>query len=200
MMMKKVVKLGKADGFVSMNIGGEIKHGKLLCSVYCFIEYDGERLSITGVVGPMANGNSHGSVGQIVGEPIVEYAEGWDAEKVDQFYKIWHRWHLNDLRPGCEHQRKMGWDKMPIDPSKPLEAYGKFYEGQKSATWNMWAWISVHEHEKGLLDAKCPVCSYRYGTSWFTEAVPQEVLDFLAGLPESDTLPPERWLPKERGK
>lgn len=77
------------------------------------IEYNGRRLTITGVVGPMKNGNSRGSAGQCVdtirnGTPV----KGWTSDMLEQFCDTWERWHLNDLRPECEHQRELGWPDM----------------------------------------------------------------------------------------
>jgi hypothetical protein len=79
-------------------------------SVYCKVKFDGKRLSITGVEGPFKNGDAKGGCGQIVDHlEIGDFAEGWDAEKLEQFRQIWERWHLNDMRPGCEHQHA-SWD------------------------------------------------------------------------------------------
>lgn len=78
-------------------------------STFIHIQYKGGRLSITGVEGPTASGGARGSCGQIGDHLTVEeYAPGWDAEKLAKLAEIWDRWHLNDMRPGCEHQRD--WD------------------------------------------------------------------------------------------
>lgn len=45
------------------------------------------------------------------------------------------------------------------------------------------------DHPDGLLGKPCPVCGYQYGSQWLQEEVPQDVLDFLNGLPESKTTP-----------
>lgn len=76
-----------------------------------FDEYSG-RLSICGVVGPTRHGNCMGSAGQCVDE-IREGipTEDWSEEMLSKFCDIWDRWHLNDMRPTCEHQRELGWDE-----------------------------------------------------------------------------------------
>lgn len=33
------------------------------------------------------------------------YSFGWDSAKLNRIVEIWHRWHLNDMRAACEHQR-----------------------------------------------------------------------------------------------
>jgi len=78
-----------------------------LYPVFCEIEWEDNKLSISGVEGPFRNGNCKGSCGQIEmsWEPLDKYAQGWDAKKEARFLEIWRRWHLNDMRAGCEHQR-----------------------------------------------------------------------------------------------
>lgn len=89
--------------------GGAIKKAR----GFCKIAYENGNLSITGVIGPKSNGNCYGSCGQCVdeirnGEPV----EGWTKEMVDKFCDIWDKWHLNDMRPYCQHQKELGWDKL----------------------------------------------------------------------------------------
>lgn len=181
---------------------------RTLIDVFCHIEFKGGKLSISGVIGPKRNGDAHGSCGQIDSEfahrnpadndsrtstpykpEDMRFASGWDATKWFDFLEIWRDWHLNDMFSGCVHQRKAGWDKRPIDPNKPLQAYGKHFEGQRSATWNMLTWITPAEHPEGLLTAPCPECGYKYGSAWLHEDVPASVLEFLRALPDTDTQP-----------
>ena len=42
------------------------------------------------------------------GEPV----EGWTKEMVQRLCDIWDEWHLNDMRPYCQHQKALGWDKL----------------------------------------------------------------------------------------
>ena len=85
-----------------------------MTDAYAKIRYDGKRLSISGVIGPMRSGNCKGSAGQCVEEirkgiPTKE----WNREMLDKFCDIWERWHLNDLHAGCEHQRD--FEKEPYE-------------------------------------------------------------------------------------
>lgn len=34
-------------------------------------------------------------------------------ETIAKLLEVWDRWHLNSLRAGCEHQRRLGWDSLP---------------------------------------------------------------------------------------
>jgi len=157
--------------------------------VFCKIKWDGVRLSITGVEGPLRNGNAIGGCGQLSDLTIDEYAQGWGADLLARFLAAWRAWHLNDMRPGCEHQRAQKWDERPIDPSKPTCSYGKHFAGQRSDSWNMLAWVNREEHPDGLLSYPCPVCGYKYGSSWLREEVPSDVLDFLRNLPPAGRTP-----------
>ena len=45
------------------------------------------------------------------------------------------------------------------------------------------------KHPDGILSKPCPVCGYRWGSSWRAERVPAEVLQWLESLPESKRKP-----------
>lgn len=116
----KVVRIGKAP-----RVG----------NVFCKIEYSDGRLSIRGVEGPISNGDARGGCGQIDMSidadyiAALEYAPGWDRESVTRFVEVWGAWHLNDMRAGCEHQRK-------IDTTRQVEvvSYKLTYEASKLRT------------------------------------------------------------------
>lgn len=210
------------------------------------VEFDGDRLSITGVVGPMWNGNCKGSCGQCVeeiraGEPV----KGWTRKMLDQLCDVWDRWHLNDMRPCCEHQRELGWleqagetidqyhwclsDKMlkhvkdrvfqdvldgrtpnlsaeertavqsprwvvtpTNEPPEPKAFYvpgiKPFERVRRGNAWYQGSTLGEND-PRGLLGKPCPVCGYRYGSAWQKEDVPQNVLDWLAGLPNATAKP-----------
>lgn len=160
-------------------------------SLFCRVEYKDRRLSITGVEGPLPNGNARGSRGQCIGSvlDIRTYAPDWTPCRARRFHQIWRDWHLNDMRAGCEHQRADGWHKRSIDTTKPLNTYGIHFAGQRQPSWNMLGWITREEHPEGLLSHPCPVCGYRYGSAWQREAVPKDVLAFLRALPDADRTP-----------
>ncbi len=162
------------------------------CDVFVKVEFtDDGRLSMTGVVGPRANGDSWGSCGQIHDELLkLEWRpDGWTAGMVSRLYDIWKLWHLNDMRAGCEHQRAAGWDKRPIDPKKPTSTYGRHFDGQKQDSWNLLGWVRRDEHPKGLMCEPCPECGYKYGSAWLKEEVPFAVLEWLRDLPDTDKTP-----------
>lgn len=169
------------------------RSGKLNIPVFCKITFDDGKLSISGVEGPLRNGDAKGGAGQIAkhirGDHGHRLSPGWSKEMLETLVAVWEEWHLNDMKPGCEHQRAAGWDKQKIDPKKPLNAYGKFFPGQRQDSWNMLGWITPDEHPQGLLGRPCPECGYEYGTKWMKEEVPGEVLDFLDNLPDTDREP-----------
>lgn len=166
------------------------RQGKGYAPMFVKIEYTDGHLSITGVEGPTADGNAWGSCGQCTDAltRLKDLAPEWNRAMVKRLRETWDAWHLNDMRAGCEHQRKAGWDKRPIDPSKPLDAYGD-HIGKGRSTWNMLAWVTPEEHPDGLLGYPCAICHYKYGTKWLREEVPDGVVAFLRGLPESKGKP-----------
>lgn len=101
------------------------------------------RLSISGVIGPKANGDAPGSCGQyIVG--FREYdkrghmslsditpAHGWDADIIRRFFDAWDAWHLNDMKAACEHMTGPEWDA-----SRELTLYYFRLTGAASALKN----------------------------------------------------------------
>lgn len=64
------------------------------------------------------------------------------------------------------------------------------YAGDKGATeTKTLGWLRPEEHPEGILGRACPVCGYKYGTSWKKEEVPKEVIDWLFSLPEAEVKP-----------
>lgn len=49
--------------------------------------------------------------------------------------------------------------------------------------------ISYDEDPIGILSKPCPICGYKYGSSWCKEEIPQDVIDFLSALPETTVTP-----------
>ena len=136
------------------------------------IAFDGRRLSI--------QGSGRGCIGQISGElrkliddkPCILRFSVADVVKLCD---IWDRWHLNDLRAGTQRQE---------------DALRKYYETNP---------------QKHSYDEACEYLSgvgllvdngYKYGSSWLTEEVPQDVIRWLFSLPgdgnsADDVYPPE---------
>ena len=173
----KIVRLG------TENTGGGRSYG-----VYCKIVYKDGNLSITGVEGPLRSGNCLGACGQIVmhlkAEDFTSFAPGWNKAKLLQFLDIWDKWHLNDMQPGCEHQRAAGWVNERIPPEElPGITANRDDKGILAI------WVEPTEHPKGLLCKQCPVCGYQYGSKWLKVDVPADALDFLRNLPDTDKKP-----------
>lgn len=229
-----------------------------MCDVYgrkynAFVKieysYDGQ-LSMSGVIGPMKNGNCRGSAGQCQdeirkGEPKAP----WTDEMLQKLCDIWDEWHLNDMRPYCQHQKELGWREQanevltllhyrmtnaahkakrdaehaavaalqkgetftPTDEQtffaslpysldiyeEPNEIIASHYEPKKAlyhgdcgaTEFKTRGWVRYDKCEKGLLCKPCPVCGYKYGTAWQKEDVPQEVIDWLFNLPDTEIRP-----------
>lgn len=218
-----------------------------------FVEicYDKDGLSLHGVIGPFVSGNCAGSAGQC-GEEIRKGhpKEGWTREMLDKLCDIWEEWHLNTLRPYCQHQKELGWRELAreeltlyhyrltngalklqkeakraavaalekgevftpteeqtffaclpysldifgepegmvaayYEPKKPLYPGDHGFKEKKTRGWVRYD----TESEEGILCKPCPVCGYKYGSSWKTEPVPQEVIDWLFDLPDTTITP-----------
>lgn len=78
--------------------------------------------------------------------------------------------------------------------------YGKLYRdayelkekdclGRSNTEYKKRGRISYSEHELGFIGRPCPVCGYKYGTSWLKEEVPQDVIEWLFELPDSKVKP-----------
>lgn len=91
---------------------------------------------------------------------------GLTMDDVRRLREVWDHWHLNDMRPGCVHQRGYGWDAMHV-----LESRGR-YAGMSRARQKAFKRI----------DRPCPVCGYRYGSAWLTEELPADVVQFIAAF------------------
>ncbi len=138
-------------------------------SVFCKIEFKEGRLSVIGVEGPLPSGNARGGCGQIDMSPwfIKTYAPGWSAEKEKQFRAVWKRWHLNDMKAGTPKQEEYLKDH-PIENT--ADHYTRACEVLREAGLN-------------------PDNGYTYGSKWLREEVPEEVLEFLQSLPDTDIIP-----------
>jgi len=145
-------------------------------SVYAKIVFNGNNLSITGVIGPKRNGDALGSFGQIVMSAwdIVEYAPGWSNEITEQFRAVWDEWHLSDMCAGSPKQSQYLKDHPVTDR---LNYFTKACEALAAAGLNP---------DPSYLHNGKP---YRYGSAWLSKDVPESVLAFLAGLPDADSEP-----------
>lgn len=146
------------------------------CSVFCSIKFTDGKLSITGVEGPMKNGNCRGGAGQIVmlltDDKTLSPVNGIDTATMQSFLSVWNRWHLNDLRAGDAEQEQFLREK-PLQ--KDAYAYPKDY----------FTAASEYLAANGLN----PHNGYKYGHAWKREEVPAEVVQFLQSLPDTDIVP-----------
>ncbi len=141
--------------------------------LYCWVEFKDGKLSISGVEGPKSNGDCVGSCGQIDNHKWVmkDYQAGWDAEKVEQFRAIWHKWHLNDLKAGSPAQQ--AWLEANPVKSNGSNHYTLACEALAEAGLNP---------DPNYLHKGEP---YKYGHAWLRVEVPEDVLEFLFNLPDA---------------
>lgn len=169
--MRKVVRLGKGQAG----------------NIFCTIEYKDGRLSISGVEGPMSNGDAKGSAGQIVmslrgKEATIDPAPGWDLDKLVRFFALWDEWHLNDMTAGSPAQE--AWVKAHTSefPGYPVSHYEWAREGLRAA--------GLHPDQSYIHNGK----PYAYGSAWLSREVPLDVIEWLLALPDADTDLPRVWV------
>lgn len=160
--MNKIVRLGTMKTYNGRSY-----------SIFCKIEYSEGRLSISGVEGPTQGGNCLGGCGQIDmhlkdEQSKIKLAPGWTRAKLKQFFEVWKRWHLNDMKAGTPEQEAEL--KTHTFPDYPVSHYD---------------WASQVLKDAGLN----PHNGYMYGSSWLKEEVPAEVIKFLESLPDTDKTP-----------
>ena len=150
-------------------------------SVFCKIKFADNRLSITGVIGPQANGNCRGSCGQIdmglTAADITKFAPGWDADMLADFLDLWGKWHLNDLTAGSPEQQAF-LSANPVKYQYPQTHYGEALKALDAA--------GLQPDPNYLGEDGNP---YRYGSAWLHTDVPQSAIDSLAALPDTDEEP-----------
>lgn len=102
------------------NSYGENDDDKSKFQNYIKIKFKDNVLSITGVMGPMKNGDCKGSAGQCIDTIcdihdryyITEINDGFTELSLNKFVKIWEEWHLNNAKPYDKKMKKLGWDKL----------------------------------------------------------------------------------------
>ena len=163
--MEKIVNIGTVD------IGGSKG-----AALFCKIELNNGKLSISGVEGPLPSGNARGSCGQIVMSDwrMKSYSQGWNASLVKKFRKTWQEWHLNDMVAGSPMQ------EMAI---KAWKLGGATYEYK--AAREMLEKLGILHDESYIHNGK----PYEYGTAWLSKEIPSDVIAFLESLPTTEKQP-----------
>lgn len=162
-------------------IGSRPSYNNRSMSIYCHIEFKNKKLSITGVEGPLRNGDALGSCGQInsiIQENLEDItpSQGWDKLKICQFINIWDQWHLNDMIAGSPRQE--AYLKLnPVSYEYPQSHYKVACEVLKKA--------GLNPDTEYLHNSK----PYSYGHAWLFKEVPQDVIEWLNNLPETDKKP-----------
>lgn len=174
-------------------------------NLFVTVEWDGHRLSLTGVEGPRSNGDARGGAGQCLDavRRVTHFAAGWCKERCEGLATTWERWHLNDMHAGCAHQRALGWQPCPGhygENPTPCEGGGFKLEDlephQSRHHIGLGAGGSVLRCSADAVSKPCPECGYQYGSAWLHEPVPVIVLTALRDLPDdADALPPV-WHPR----
>jgi len=112
---------------------GENNYG----NVFCKITITDGKLSITGVEGPTSGGDCRGGCGQInmgLDTEKITLAPGWTKDMLKEFLATWDKWHLNDMRPYCVHQKGDKWNTSKIIQITKYTWSSKFHTMRNDAT------------------------------------------------------------------
>lgn len=140
--------------------------------MFCEIEFTDGTLSICGVIGPNRWGNAKGGAGQI-------------AMEFDHLDKSQNDSRYSDPIKARDLRFAPGWNR------------AKWYKLLEY--WHNWHLNDMHsecEHQEAAgisynsdPSNVCEVCGYKIGTAWTRREVPQDVIDFLFSLPDTDRVP-----------
>lgn len=168
------------DHFIRHTFVGTTDDGGFYVTCQWHWNNNQNELSLTGVIGPKANGDARGSCGQTGVPEIIKYAEGWDAESAAKLAEIWKRWHLNGMRAGSPNQE--AWLR-----ENPVEAvYPKSHFVEATAALD----AAGLQPDPTFLRNDQP---YSYGSAWIYEDVPEDVLVWLSQMPDNAQRLPECW-------
>lgn len=162
-------------GTVANHSGRAARYAKVFVTI-CF---KNERLALSGVEGPQANGDCLGAAGQIVMHEwqMHTYSSGWDLPQVERLRAIWKRWHLNDMRAGSPAQE----DYLR---AHPIRNDADYY----TTACQVLADVGRNPDPNYMHNGS----PYVYGAAWITERVPHDVLEWLAALPKAEIVSPWR--------
>lgn len=143
--------------------------------------------------------------------PYCEHQRGWDGDKVVTVYKYKMCDELRDRQSRLHDtigKMLLAGESVQLSPSQrkvysssyfvkgwsetPPEGYIVYNSEQKPVrcVYPLDADTKYGEkHPEGILSKPCPVCGYKWGTQWRAERVPQDVLDWLEALPDTDRKP-----------
>lgn len=93
------------------------------------------------------------------GQCLDTIAEYVDNPVFKEIHELWKLYHLNDMHAECVHQAELGWRELAMRYVAVNDKFGKVKN-------ELLGWLRESEHPEGLLCRPCPVCGYKYGTSW----------------------------------
>ena len=102
----------------------------------------------------------HGQIDEYLTDKSLTPCVGFDYSDLKKIQNIWERWHLNDMRAGTPKQESFVRDWLNNHKFDYTE-------------------ICMALSEVDLLNDN----GYKYGSSWLTEKVPDEVIKYLFSLP-----------------
>lgn len=145
--------IGRTEGgnrlFVSIDLSTIEPDGSTETVRHQFVTEPYRLLTITGAV--VDKSGKWDRCGQVVDQVMIA-RNGWDAGKRYLLYRLWHTWHLNDMRAACDHQSVI-WEDSDYGRRPSLD-----------------------------LTSPCPLTGYRYGSAWLLDPLNEATLEAVATL------------------
>lgn len=81
-------------------------------------------------------------------------------------------------------------EKLNVEEEKNYEPRKESFTGYSGPTEiESLGMLKPEDHPEGILTKECPVCGYKYGTAWKIEEIPEEVIEWLFSLPDTEVQP-----------
>jgi hypothetical protein len=90
----------------------------------------------------------------------------------------------------------------PVEVERLAYGWSRDLLRRFNEAWDKWHLNNMHagcthqdelgwdySKDQSILSKPCPVCGYKWGTAWNTVPVPNDVLNFLKSLPDSEVAP-----------
>ncbi len=143
--------------------------------------------------------------------PYCEHQRDWDGGKLCKLYEYKMTDDTRKRRDALKesiHKMLMAGDSVQLSESQRTLLGSKYfvttYKDSAPAGYELYKEHTKHarelypmesdtkwgdKHPDGILTKPCPVCGYKWGSSWRAERVPEEVLQWLESLPDSKRTP-----------
>ena len=118
-MVEKEIQIGRIRGYYNGN-----RTNLLTVEVELKETDKGLELSICGNIwnnrhtDTISGGQTNDDLREALVKGNISFNKNWNYTKFKELLDIWDRYHLNNMRAGCEHQRALGWGNKKVKISE----------------------------------------------------------------------------------